>query len=203
MTCRFGCDRECTLSGRLPAVRAVTDQRLKVAHLRKVPGELQSDSAADLSIVRPTGDRRAREHRSKFAVRSVPGQTYRFHVARSFGVYEGTPARTIVMLKFEGIEPLREWFARQLEGVVLANGECLEADMVVPVPLHWNRQEERGYNQVEQFARPLSKRLGIPFRPVFLMRTRQRPGTHLLGYEERWEAVRGAFAMKREGRVDN
>ena len=32
--------------------------------------------------------------------------TYRFHVARSFGIYEGALARAIVMLKFEGIEPL-------------------------------------------------------------------------------------------------
>jgi ComF family protein len=130
-------------------------------------------------------------------------QTYRFHVARSFAVYEGALARAIVMLKFAGMEPLGEWFARQLENVVLANAECLEADVVVPVPLHRNRQKERGYTQVDLFARPLSKWLGVSFRPVLLMRTRPRPEKHLLDYEERWEAVRGAFAMKREGRVDN
>ncbi len=35
------------------------------------------------------------------------------------------------------------------------------------------------------------------------MRTRPRPEKHLLHYEERWEAVRGAFAMKPDGQVDN
>ncbi len=130
-------------------------------------------------------------------------QTHKFHVARSFGIYEGALARAVVLLKFERIEPLGEWFAKQLESIVLANAECLDADVVVPVPLHRNRQKERGFNQVELFARPLARRLGVPFRPILLMRTRPRPEKHLLHYEERWEAVRGAFAMKREGRVDN
>ena len=49
----------------------------------------------------------------------------------------------------------------------------------------------------------MAKRLRIPFRPILLMRTRPRPEKHLLDYDERWEAVRGAFAMKGEGRVDN
>jgi predicted amidophosphoribosyltransferase len=35
------------------------------------------------------------------------------------------------------------------------------------------------------------------------MRTRPRLEKHLLGDDERWEAVRGVFAMKGEGRVDN
>lgn len=67
-------------------------------------------------------------------------QTYQFHLARSFGIYEGALARAIVMLKFERIEPLGEWFARQLEAIVLAK-ECLEADVVVPVPLHRNARK--------------------------------------------------------------
>ena len=83
------------------------------------------------------------------------------------------------------------------------NKHCLEADEVVPGPLHRNRQKERGYNQVELFARPLSRRLKLPFQPILLMRMRPRPEKHLLHYEERWEAVRGAFAMKPEGKVDN
>jgi len=130
-------------------------------------------------------------------------QTYAFQVARSFGLYEGSLAKAIVNLKFERIEPLGDWFAKQLEGVVRNNAACLVADVVVPVPLHRNRQKERGFNQVELFARPLARRLGLPFRPVLLMRTKPRPEKHLLDYEERWEAVRGAFAMKHDGRVDN
>ena len=68
-------------------------------------------------------------------MRGVPRTNHKFHVARSFGVYEGALARAVVLLKFERIEPLGEWFAKQLESIVLANAECLDADVVVPVPL--------------------------------------------------------------------
>jgi len=56
----------------------------------------------------------------------------------------------------------------------------LPSAWVVPVPLHRQRKQERGFNLVEPFARPLERRLGIPYRPVLLMRTRPRPEKHLL-----------------------
>ncbi len=86
-------------------------------------------------------------------------QTYSFQLARSFGEYDGALARAIVLLKFERIEPLAEWFAAQLEKVARANSHCLEADVVVPVPLHRNRQKERGYNQAELIAHPSGQTL--------------------------------------------
>jgi predicted amidophosphoribosyltransferase len=49
----------------------------------------------------------------------------------------------------------------------------------------------------------LARRLRLPYRPVLLMRSRPRPEKHLLSQEERWEAVRGAFAMRQGDRVDN
>jgi ComF family protein len=128
---------------------------------------------------------------------------YAFDAARSFGIYEGALARAIVLMKYEKIEPLGTWFAKQLDEVVRTEGNRLEADMVVPVPLHRQREKERGYNQVDLFAKSLARRLGLPYRPVLLKRSKPRPEKHLLRQEERWEAVRGAFAMENGGRVDN
>jgi competence protein ComFC len=93
------------------------------------------------------------------------------------------------------------WFAERLLEVIRADEKRLWG--LVPVPLHRQRKKERGFNQVELFARPLARRLGIPYRPVLLMRTRPRPEKHLLDYEERWESVLGAFALKGGAQVDN
>jgi len=71
------------------------------------------------------------------------------------------------------------------------------------VPLHRQRSRERGYNQVDLVGRPLAKRWRLPYRPALLVRAKPRPEKHLLRSEERWEAVRGAFAMRDGGRVDN
>jgi ComF family protein len=106
-------------------------------------------------------------------------------------------------LNYARIEPPGRWFAERLLEVIRADEKRLWGDMVVPVPLHRQRKKERGFNQVELFARPLARRLGIPHRPVLLMRTRPRPEKHLLDYEERWESVHGAFALKEGRQVDN
>jgi ComF family protein len=128
---------------------------------------------------------------------------FAFDAARSFGVYEGGLARAIVLMKYERIEPLGAWFAKRLVEAARRIPAQFTPDLIVPVPLHRTRQKERGFNQVDLFGRPLARRLGLPYRPVLLKRERARPEKHLLHFEERWEAVRGAFVIRDGGRVDN
>jgi ComF family protein len=130
-------------------------------------------------------------------------RTYAFDRGRSFAVYEDAVVRAILLLKFEQIEPLGEWFAERLAQLVSAERERLAADVVVPVPLHRERERERGYNQAALISKPLAKRLGLPHRAVLLMRTRARPDKQVLSLEERWESVRGAFATRPGSQVDN
>jgi competence protein ComFC len=128
---------------------------------------------------------------------------YAFDRVRSWAVYEGALVRAILLLKFENIDPLGALFARLLEEVVADGGAAFQADVVVPVPLHRQRERERGYNQAALIAKPLAKRLGLPYKSVLLTRIRPRPDKHLLSYEERWESVRGAFATRPGSQVDN
>ena len=97
-----------------------------------------------------------------------------------------------------GLEAGRFTTARWLAEVVMDGGAAFQADVVVPVRLHHQRERERGYNQTALIARPLAKRLR-------LLSTRVRPGPdkQLLSYEERWESVRGAFATRPGSQVDN
>ena len=111
--------------------------------------------------------------------------------------------RAILLLKFEEIEPLGAWFAKRLAELVNAEGAALTADVVVPVPLHRQRERERGYNQAALLSKPLAKRLQLPHRAVLLMRTRARPDKQMLSLEERWASVRGAFATRPGSQVDN
>lgn len=128
---------------------------------------------------------------------------FAFQAARSFGVYEGALSHAIILLKYERLEPLGTYFAIQLLQLLRRDAQLLPVDVIVPVPLHRQKRKDRGFNQVDLFAHPLARRLHLPYRPVLLMRSRPRPEKHLLTQEERWEAVRGAFAMRQGGRVDN
>ena len=55
-------------------------------------------------------------------------------------------------------------------------------DAIVPVPLHSTRLRERGFNQCQELARPLSDALGVPLVPDLLLR--QHPTRHQVGLSE-------------------
>lgn len=126
---------------------------------------------------------------------------YGFERARSYASYRGNLVRAIVLLKFERIEPLGKWFAERLKEVVQQHH--LDGGLVVPVPLHRQREKERGYNQADLIAKPLARSLGLPCKSLLLVRTKPRPDKHILSLEERWDAVRGAFATRPGAQVDN
>ncbi len=129
--------------------------------------------------------------------------TYAFDRARSYAVYDDAMIRAMILLKYEAIDPLGGWFADRLAEVVRRERESLATDVVVPVPLHPDRQRERGYNQADLIARPLARRLGLPCRSILLVRTKPRPDKLHLSLHERWSSVRGAFAPRPGSRVDN
>ena len=73
---------------------------------------------------------------------------FAFQLVRNCGLYEGFLVRAIPLLKYERIEPLGAWFAERLTEVV-RKSKRMEADVVVPVPLHRQRARERGFHQVD------------------------------------------------------
>lgn len=128
-------------------------------------------------------------------------RAYGFDRTRSYALYKGPLVPAIMLLKFERVEPLGRWFAERL--VEVTRREAIKADVVVPVPLHRLRERERGYNQAALVAKPLARKLGLPYRAVLLTRTKPRPDKHILSLEERWDSVRGAFATRPGSKVDN
>ena len=128
---------------------------------------------------------------------------YAFSLARSYALYDEALTRAIVLLKYDAISPLGEWFGARLEELARRAPEALVADVVVPVPLHPSRLRERGYNQAELIARPLARRLGLPLRDALLVRIKPRPDKLKLTRKERWATVRGAYAASPGARIDN
>jgi ComF family protein len=128
---------------------------------------------------------------------------YGFDRARSFAIYDEALREAVLLLKYQELTRLGDWFAERLADVVArAPGEW-NADVVVPIPLHADRRRERGYNQAELIARPLAERLGIPFNSRTLVRTKPRPPQLVLSRTEHWKSVRGAYAIRPSVKVDN
>ena len=70
-----------------------------------------------------------------------------------------------------------------------------EIDVIIPIPLHPKRLNERGYNQSEYIAKGISDVTGIPINLTHVTRTRNTPKQALQRGEERRENMAEAFAV--------
>ena len=82
-----------------------------------------------------------------------------FDAAYCFGSYEGVLRELIHLFKYGGVKTL----ARPLGDFLAAALPRDERfDAVTPVPLHWRRQWQRGFNQSDLLARDVSRRCSFP-----------------------------------------
>ena len=85
------------------------------------------------------------------------------------------------------------FFARRL-GEALAGAEHFrDVDAVVPVPLHWTRRWQRGYNQAEVIAAEVAAALGAPLRTDILSKPRRRASQVVSDARGRISNISGAF----------
>jgi ComF family protein len=115
-----------------------------------------------------------------------------FDRAASFGFYEGTLRTLIHLFKYSGMKPLAQPLARHLEKALSVDERY---DAVVPVPLHWRKQWERGFNQSELLARHVAKRRGVPLM-LALRRKRPTAVQASLAVAGRRRNVAGAFLAR-------
>lgn len=92
-------------------------------------------------------------------------------------------------------------FGRQLEaaralGELLSGGcagDCPAPDLVVPVPLHWQRHAARGFNQAEEMARVICRHRGWRLAAGLCRRVRATGEQSGLGVAARAGNLAGAF----------
>ena len=112
--------------------------------------------------------------------------------------YQPPLDRVVVALKFERLRFLGEHLAEGLAGRLAEDPPPVDA--VVPVPLHWRRRLERGYNQADEIARTVAEKLDLPRLDVLRRRRPTRPQTDL-PREERGANLRSAFRCRRPERI--
>jgi ComF family protein len=125
---------------------------------------------------------------------------FSFERARSFGWHEGALRGIIQQFKYRDMRPLAKPLAARLSAI-LAGMDAGSLDLVLPVPLHRNRERLRGFNQAGSLAKHLAKQARMPLGGRDCVRVRDtRPQTGLRGAERR-KNVRGAFAVPHPERV--
>ena len=119
-----------------------------------------------------------------------------FDRAYAYGEYGGTLRKLIHLFKYDGMKPLATRLGAMLASA-LPRDEAYDA--IVPVPLHWWRRWNRGFNQADLLAQFLSKRLNAPVVHALTRRKSTQPQAGLTNASRRAN-VAHAFRA-REGAV--
>jgi ComF family protein len=124
------------------------------------------------------------------------GESLGFDAAIALGPYHGPIRQLCLLLKHEQ----NAWLARWLIDLLLeARPEVVglpQDAWVVPVPLHWWRRWERGYNQSDELARRLAKRLSLRCSAA-LRRVVATDPLAPMGRVERAQVMRDVFRVRR------
>ena len=110
---------------------------------------------------------------------------------RAFGHYEGSLRACIHALKYDGVTRLAQPLGHLLARTYYMHR--LHADLLIPVPLHSERQRQRGYNHASLLAAACAREIDIPVREDIVMRQRATTAQVGLGPQERRQNVAGAF----------
>ena len=115
---------------------------------------------------------------------------------RNFSVFEYPHVReSLYRFKYQGRAEYAKYYAMQAYRLHGKRLEGLNADAIIPVPLHVSRYRKRGYNQAQELAKELSKLIHVPVKTHFVMRIKATKPLKTLDISGRQNNLKKAFLI--------
>ena len=113
---------------------------------------------------------------------------------RGIALYEYASVHDSVhMFKNKGRPEYAEFYALAMEEALGEKIRAMEADAIIPIPLHSSKLRKRGYNQAALLARRLGELCKIPVREDILLRVQKTTVQKHLSHTERQNNMKKAF----------
>ena len=162
---------------------------------RHIGGNPGHNPAKTLHSMRKKTSAQRKNHMHITGLRN--GQHEPYALAVSLFMYRGNAGyrRIPQSLKYHGDMAAGKFFGSELGKRIAASPHFSDIDTIIPVPLHWKREWDRGYNQSLIIAREIASWTGATLKP-FLLRRKKKTGTQTrLSIEEKEANVDNAFAV--------
>ena len=112
-----------------------------------------------------------------------------FDAALAVYRYDFPVDKLIQSFKYGHRLALGDYFGRQLASLAAT----VDADLIIPLPLHDERLRQRGFNQALELSRALARTRRLPIDATSCQRTRNTPAQAGLPFRERVKNLRNAF----------
>lgn len=107
--------------------------------------------------------------------------------------YNDSARRAMLDYKKNGRKSNGEFFAHEAAERIGALLKGYAPQVLIPVPIHKSRLNERGFNQSAVLAEIIGRSLGIPIDEEFLVKTRKTAQQKSLSGKERNKSLSGAY----------
>lgn len=115
---------------------------------------------------------------------------------------EATSTRNILHhIKYNEGKDLAHFMGQMMGKKLKFNSKYADVDALVPIPVHSKKEFSRGYNQSLLIAQGVSEELGIPVVDALYRKTHDESQTKK-SKDERYQNVKGKFALKEDGLKD-
>ncbi|MDE5790300.1 MAG: ComF family protein [Muribaculaceae bacterium] len=104
--------------------------------------------------------------------------------------------------KYRHFRGLARFMGETVGRELLSTGFFSDIDVIVPIPMHFLKKAQRGYNQTEEIAIGLSNAVGLPIE-LSLRARRSHVSQTSLSTQERKENLRDIFALRQHHSLDN
>ena len=114
-----------------------------------------------------------------------------------WGNYGGKLKRVIALLKYENHPELAQPLGQWLGSAWLKSSQFRKNNqaLVVPIPLHPKKMEQRGFNQAELIAKSFCRFTGLKCQPQGLARVKETAAMFNLNLSQRQENLTDAFRL--------
>lgn len=107
--------------------------------------------------------------------------------------YSGAAARSVAQIKYRNRREYLDYYSEEMVRCLGPRIRRMQAQILIPVPVHPARKRQRGYNQAEELAVRLGKITGIPVCSGGLTRIRKTAPQKELTPGERLKNLEKAF----------
>lgn len=138
---------------------------------------------------------------SKFKIDNYNNKNFKKHLY--IFKYEGIIKERLIKYKFREKAYIHKAFVNFLIKNKKMCRFLKSYDIIIPVPIHYNRKVSRGYNQSALIAKQLSKKIGIEYEEKVLFKRINNKPQSTKNKEEREQNVIDVYYIKNKEKIYN
>lgn len=120
-------------------------------------------------------------------------KNYHFDKGYAVWVYNEAMKHSIANFKYHSKKEYAKFYIQEMACLYGEKILKLTPDVIVPIPIHRSKYQERGYNQADILAKGLGKELQIPVLSTLLLRNKKTLPQKTLSDKERLRNLAEAF----------